>query len=162
MTRDVFRCRYAICYIYATKICYIHATKICYIHAICMLLKWARNPNNWWMWSIYIVCQLFYHRLPKVISYQMETFSALPVNSPHKGKWCGALFSLICSWLNTWVNNDEAGDLRRYRTHHDVIAMVEIFLIASCPRDPKYIFKIVSRHVTKHTAAMSIYRRTCK
>ena len=37
-----------------------------------------------------------------------------PVNSPHKGQWRGALmFSLICLWINGWVNNREAGDLRR-------------------------------------------------
>ena len=35
------------------------------------------------------------------------------VNSPHKGQWCGALmFSFICIWINGWVNNHEAGDLR--------------------------------------------------
>ena len=47
-----------------------------------------------------------------------------PVNSPHKGQWRGALiFSLICVWLNGWVNNREAGDLRRYRAHNYVIVM---------------------------------------
>ena len=47
-----------------------------------------------------------------------------PVNSPHKGQWRGALmFSLICVWINDWVNNREAGDLRRYRAHYDVIVM---------------------------------------
>ena len=47
-----------------------------------------------------------------------------PVNSPHKGQWRGALmFSLICVWINGWVNNREAGDLRRYRGHYDVIVM---------------------------------------
>ena len=44
-----------------------------------------------------------------------------PVNSPHKGQWRGALmFSLICPWINGWVNNREAGDLRRHRAHYDV------------------------------------------
>ena len=33
-----------------------------------------------------------------------------PVNSAHKGQWPDALFSLICAWLNGWVNNREAGD----------------------------------------------------
>ena len=53
--------------------------------------------------------------------HQMETFSEslaicagnspAPVNSPHKGQWRGALmFSLICVWINDWVNNREAGD----------------------------------------------------
>ena len=68
--------------------------------------------------------------------HQMETFSALlalcagnspvPVNSPHKGQWRGALvFSLIYPWINDWVNNREAGDLRRQRGHYDVIVMSE-------------------------------------
>ena len=47
-----------------------------------------------------------------------------PVNSRHKGQWCGALmFSLICIWKNSWISNHEAGDLRRYRAHYDVIVM---------------------------------------
>ena len=33
------------------------------------------------------------------------------------------MFSLICVWINDWVNNREAGDLRRYHTHCDVIVM---------------------------------------
>ena len=47
-----------------------------------------------------------------------------PVNSPHKGQWRGALmFSLTCISINGWVNNREAGDLRRYRGHYDVNVM---------------------------------------
>ena len=66
--------------------------------------------------------------------HQMETFSALlavcaenspvPVNSPHKGQWRGGLmFSLIRTRINGWVNNREAGDLRRHQAHCDVIVM---------------------------------------
>ena len=67
----------------------------------------------------------------------METFSALvvrgihrsPVNSPHKGQWRRALlFSLICFWINGWVNNGEAGDLRRHRAHYDVTLMYHHFV----------------------------------
>ena len=48
-----------------------------------------------------------------------------PVNSPHKGQWRGALmFSLICARINSWVNNGEAGDLRRHRGHYDVIVII--------------------------------------
>ena len=44
-----------------------------------------------------------------------------PVKSLHKGQWRGALmFSLICAWINGWVNNGEAGNLRRHRAHYDV------------------------------------------
>ena len=46
------------------------------------------------------------------------------MNSPHKSQWRGALmFSVICVWINGWVNNREAGDLRRYRAHYNVIVM---------------------------------------
>ena len=49
------------------------------------------------------------------------------MNSPHKGQWRGALmFSLICIWINGWVNKDEGGDLRRHRAHNDVIVMDRI------------------------------------
>ena len=69
--------------------------------------------------------------------HQMETFSALlaicagnspvPVNSLRKGQWRGALmFSLICTRINGWVNNGEAGDLRRNRAHYDVIVMLAL------------------------------------
>ena len=34
--------------------------------------------------------------------------------------WC----FLICAWINEWVNNREAGDLRRHRAHYDVNVMV--------------------------------------
>ena len=45
-----------------------------------------------------------------------------PVNSPHKGR--GALMlPLICARISRWVNNREAGDLKRYRAHYDVIVM---------------------------------------
>ena len=47
------------------------------------------------------------------------------VNSPHKGQWRGTLmFSLICVWINAWVNNCEAGVLRRHRAHYDVPEMI--------------------------------------
>ena len=69
--------------------------------------------------------------------HQMGILSALlpicagisPVTGefPHKGQWRGALmFSLICGWINDWVNKREAGDLRRYRAHYYVIVM-ELF-----------------------------------
>ena len=49
-----------------------------------------------------------------------------PVNSPHKGQWRGALmYSLICAWINGWVNNREAGDLRRHRAHYDVTVILQ-------------------------------------
>ena len=68
------------------------------------VIKWKHFPRYWpFVWGI--------HRFP--------------VNSPHKGQWRGALmFSLICAWINGWVNNREAGDLRRLRAHYDVMVML--------------------------------------
>ena len=47
-----------------------------------------------------------------------------PRRIPHIFQWRGALmFSFRCVWINDWVNNREAGDLRRHRGHHDVNVM---------------------------------------
>ena len=57
------------------------------------VMKWKLCPRNWW--------------IPRT-----------------KADWRGALmFSLICVWINGWENNREAGDLRRYHAHYDVIVM---------------------------------------
>ena len=70
------------------------------------VIKWKYYPRYWpFVWGI--------HR------------SA--VNSLHKGQWRGSLmFSLICAWINGWLNNGEAGDLRCHRTHYDVTVIVQI------------------------------------
>ena len=55
-----------------------------------------------------------------------------PVNSP-KVQWRGALmFSLIWPWINDWVNNREAGDLRHHRANYDVIVMSVIGKTSRC------------------------------
>ena len=84
-------------------------------------------------------CAVDFNGKPAVFTllwrHQMETFSRYwpcvrgihrsTVNFPYKGQWRGVLmFTLICSWINVWVNNGEAGDFRRHRTHYDVIIMV--------------------------------------
>ena len=56
----------------------------------------------------------------------METFSALLAicagNSPVQLREA-LMFSLISAWINSWVNNRQAGDLRRHCGHYDVIVM---------------------------------------
>ena len=70
-------------------------------------VKWKHFPHHW-------SCVRGVHRSP--------------LNSLHKGQWRGALmFSLLSAWLNAWVNNREAGDLRSYRAHFDVTVMRHIF-----------------------------------
>ena len=59
-----------------------------------------------------------------------------PVNSPHKGQWRGALmFSLFWAWINGWVNNREAGYLRRQRAHYDVTVMITVMLCVKFQND---------------------------
>ena len=66
----------------------------------------------------------------------METFSALLAfcagNSPVTGEFPsqrpvtrGFNVSLIFAWINGWVNNREAGGLRRHRAHYDDIVMYQ-------------------------------------
>ena len=67
----------------------------------------------------------------------METFSALLAicagSSPINGEFPAQRpvtrsfdVSLIYVWINGWVNNREAGDLRRHRAHYDVTVMTKI------------------------------------
>ena len=65
----------------------------------------------------------------------METFSALLAicvgNSPCL--WRGALkFSLICTRINGWVNDREAGDLRRHPAHYDVTVISKLLANVAC------------------------------
>ena len=39
--------------------------------------------------------------------------------------WC---FFFICTWIHCWVNDGEAGDLRRHSAHYDVIVMDMVML----------------------------------
>ena len=67
------------------------------------VIKWKYFPRNWPF---------------------LREIHRSPVNFPHKGQWRRALmFSLIYAWINDWVNNREAGDLRRQHGHYDVIVM---------------------------------------
>ena len=69
------------------------------------VIKWKHFPRNW----------PFVRRIHRS-----------PVNSLHKGQWRRTLmFSLICVWINDWINNGEAGDLRRYGIHYDVTVMAK-------------------------------------
>ena len=83
-----------------------------------------------------------------------------PVNSPHKGQWGGALlFSLVCTWINGWVNNREAGDLRRHRAHCDVIVM---FSKLTATRFPSLLAYVVARSLWKWTPGNPVWLRADK
>ena len=64
---------------------------------VVIMIKWKHFPRYW----------------PFVREIQRS-----PVNSPHKGQWRGSLmFSLMCVWINSWVNN-------RRPAIWDVIALI--------------------------------------
>ena len=96
------------------------------------------------------------HQFYKWWRHQMETFPRYwpfvlgihrsPVNSPHKGQWRGALtFSFICAWINGWITNREAGDLRPTRAHYDVTALSEVGTVMLIPY---YYFQVAVLHLT--------------
>ena len=62
---------------------------------------------------------------PRYWPFVQGIFYRSPVNSPHKGRWRGALmFSLIHAWTNDWANNyGDVSDLRCRRAHYDVTVM---------------------------------------
>ena len=66
------------------------------------------------------------------------------------------MFSLICVWINGWVNNREAGDLRRYRAHCDVIVMVH-FILSSSYLCVTHAFAIVQGNVMKQWYALYVF-----
>ena len=109
------------------------------------------SPSNWWspvqhkdvlsvahspVWWLHILMVIYLHNSTtlhnEVIKWKhfrqywpfVQEILQSPVNSPHKGQWCLTLmFSLICTSINSWVNNCEAGDLRHCRADYDIILM---------------------------------------
>ena len=59
-------------------------------------------------------------QMPKSFKAWMRIWNARGMMTPSNGN----IFRvLICAWTNSWSNNGDAGDLRRYRTHYDVTLM---------------------------------------
>ena len=114
------------------------------IHALWGPLIWISNQ-----WPLGWISNLFHlifaecigaitneNRIPIIYRWhQMETFSALlsicagnspvadefPVQRPVTRSFD---VSVICTWINGWVNTREAGDLRCYLAHYDITVMV--------------------------------------
>ena len=81
----------------------------------------ARNLSNYFNWQHDDVIK--WKHFPRYWPF-VRGIHRFPGTSPHKGQWRGTLmFSVICVWINGWVNNREAGDWRRYCAHYDVTVM---------------------------------------
>ena len=101
--------------------------------------RFSDSKLMWWMLCLLLCCHddvIKWNHLPRYWPF-VRGIHRSPVNSLHKGQWRGALmFSLI--W-NGWVNNHEAGDLRRHSAHYDATVMAKTFL-------PWCHWRDVSRH----------------
>ena len=109
----------------------------------------VRSMDHWLIQRIWsLQCSIPWWR------HQMEIFAALLARSagnspvigefPHRGQWRGALMLyLIWDGINGWVNNGEAGDLRRHRTHYDVT----VIALHSLP--PAIAYPSLIYHLTK-------------
>ena len=96
---------------------------------------WANIRRNLW-YSYYIIPYFQVHRVihmhDDVIKWKhfprywplCAGNSPVPGDFLAQGQWRGALMlSLICAWINGWVNNREAGDLMRHSAHYNVTVM---------------------------------------
>ena len=71
-------------------------------------------------------CCMVYEAITWINVALSEGFVAFDWKQFHRTSswWKYALmFSLICVWINGWINNRQAGDLKRYRAHYDVTLM---------------------------------------
>ena len=93
-----------------------------------MIIITQQNSDSWDSIFIY---SLLHHMMTssngnicRVTGHLCGEFTGPRWIPRHKGQWRGALmFSLICVWINGWVKNREAGDLRRFCARYDVIVM---------------------------------------
>ena len=133
-------------HIYIITLCFPHYENLLFPHYI----QWLEE-RDWWLFfkiSTVVLSPLFltnwvyitdavYH-MQYAHGSNMMTSSNGNI-SPVAGHLCGeftghrriprTMFSLICTWINGWVNNGEAGDLRRHRAHYDLIVMICFVLV---------------------------------
>ena len=97
-----------------------HDTFTCFRFVLCVCCNY--NISVWWI-RVNHDDVIQWKHFPRYWPF-VRGIHRSPVNSPHKGQWRVALiFSLICAWIDAWVNNRAAGDLRHHRAQYDVIVM---------------------------------------
>ena len=90
-----------------------------------ILASQGAAPNAWSHDDI-IKWKLFPHHWPFV-----RGIHRWPVKSPHTKARSFGVF-LIWAWMNAWVNNREAGDLRRHQAHYHSNVSLNIYLPGCC------------------------------
>ena len=107
------------CYSYVTNLLWACATRL-FLEGLPKYYHPSYDPGRCGKMDKYMATSSNGH-IFGVTGHLCEEFTGHQWNSPHKGQWRGALvLSLICTWINGWVNNREAGDFRRHRSHYEV------------------------------------------
>ena len=96
-----------------------------YLVAGILGLRWIAKKKYWYYDDV-IKWKHFPRHWPFVLGIHRS-----PVNSPQRQVTRSLMFSLICAWINGWVNNREAGDLTRYSAHYDITVML-LLSVATC------------------------------
>ena len=92
---------------------------------------------HWWVMSLMISSSN--GNIFRVTGHLCREFTG-PGEFQHKGQWRGALmFSLICVWINSWVNNCEASDLKSYIARYDITVMFWEYMMTSWCRNVFHI-----------------------
>ena len=110
------------------------ASNVCCIKNTCTWFTRALQSENIYLFTLQKCCRKIRNFAGPWWRHQMGTFFALLTicagNSPTTSEFPAQRpvrqslkFSLICAWMNGWVKNRDAGDLRRHCAHYDVTAM---------------------------------------
>ena len=93
------------------KYCQYYQTFWCWNWNIC-------QQNGWWFTDS-LRCQVIISHQTLQNTWWRHKWKHFPRYWP----FVRGIFSLSWAWINGWVSNREAGDLRRHRTHYDVTVM---------------------------------------
>ena len=105
------------------------------------------NLSDRSLWTPFIDDVNNWKHFPCYWTFVQPSILIKPVNSPHKGQWRGC-FLWSAPWINGWLSNREAGDLRRHRVHYDVNVMFKSIFV--------YLFQILHYLITSSSCGVSL------
>ena len=130
--------------LYSQKVSHISPSRASYGVSIVIIVEKINRTIIAPYWTLHISIDIMYGVYDDVTKWRYwligRGIHQSPVNPFHKGQWRGALmFSFICAWTNGWVDNRDAGDLRRYCARYDVtVRLWEIAIRAIALRQPQW------------------------
>ena len=109
-------------------LCVVFLTQTLHIFSFNSVEKWKSIDTFWHHTHLLSLGIILSKQNDSWWRHQMEPFSALlvlwsPMDSPHKGQWCGALMFSLFPWTNGWANRGGAGDLRRHSADCEVTVL---------------------------------------